>query len=211
MDVTTCDQQGDIMIDAIGRDLNGQLVFLSIYGRDGSVQQLLSRMQLSQHADRVTKVTTTFPGRPSKFEALVGDPRRLQKVTCRLPKQCLFGPLVHGWIFDPELTTPDRVNGRGWLTFDAGHSPQMRKGATWSLVKHLSPIPLLDEWKDFVLTALRETMVDEEAGHRCLSPTPSIGPIELSLIQLPSSFEALISESIRNGKLFVPTAAAETA
>lgn len=87
----------------------------------------------------------------------------------------------------------------------------MRKGATWSLVKHLSPIPLLDEWKDFVLTALRETMVDEEAGHRCLSPTPSIGPIELSLIQLPSSFEALISESIRNGKLFVPTAAAETA
>lgn len=83
----------------------------------------------------------------------------------------------------------------------------MRESATWSLVKHLSPIPLLDDWKDFVLATLRETLVDEESGHRCLSPTPSIGPIDLSLIQLPSSFEALISESIRNGNLCIPMAA----
>ncbi len=211
MDVTICDQQGDIMIDAMARDLNGQMVFLSLYGRDGSVQQLISRMQLSHHADSVSKVSVSPAGRSGKFEALVGDPRRLQKVTGRLPKNCLFGPLVHAWIFDPELTTPDRVNGRGWLTFDEGHSLQMRESATWSLIKHLAPLPLLDDWKGFVLDTLRQMHKDEESGHRCLSQVPSIGPIGLSLVQLPTSFESLISDAIRAGQLCLPRAAAAAA
>lgn len=207
MEITPCDEQSDIMVDALGRDLNGQLVFLSLYGRDGSVQQFMSRMQLVQHADSVQKISLSLAGRGNRFEALVGDPRRLQKVTCRLPKQCLFGPLVHAWIFDPALTTPDRVNGRGWLTFDAGHAPAARDQAAWALIKQLSTVPLLDDWKDAILALLKQLKSGGDESPRCLSSAPTIGPIDLMVVQLPSHFESLISTSLREGVLTAPAAA----
>lgn len=208
MEINPCDQQGDIMIDAMARDLNGQLLFLSVYGRDGSVQQFMSRLQLSQHQDGIQKLSVQSPNRRGEFQAVVGDPRRFKKATTKLPKACLFGPLVNAWFFDPALIEPDRVNGKGWLMFDLGQTEQKRELALWAMVKFLSPLPLLDEWREPLMATLKSMVFNLDEGHACIAASPGVGPLDFVFVQLPTNFEELVSSSIRSGLLQIPPIAA---
>ncbi|MFX5689053.1 hypothetical protein ABTD94_21795, partial [Acinetobacter baumannii] len=45
----------------------------------------------------------------------VGGADRLAKHSGRLPRQNLFGPLSHLWIYDKALQAPDLVNRIGWV------------------------------------------------------------------------------------------------
>ena len=84
------------------RNEAGQLLFLSVFGRDTSIQQLLASFALGAKEGGLTQFKLQRPGAGDEL-VLIGDAGRLEKLTGRLPRQNLFGNLTHAWIFDPAL------------------------------------------------------------------------------------------------------------
>ena len=207
------DEQPDVFADAIASDDNAQLLFTSVFGRDTSIQQLLARCQLPSSQGGIDKLScrldrkhehgirTTALGGEEELTVIVGDPNRLDKLTGRLPRENLFGNLVHAWIFDPVILTPDRAGRTGWdlREFRPGHiNPDADRWSLWSLVKEVSPLSLLDDWQDFMLTWLFD-----QSGIR---DARSLGRIRATKVVLPKSFEPEVSRLVREGVLALPEA-----
>lgn len=195
------DEQPDVFADAAASDDNSQLLFMSVFGRDTSIQQLLARCQLPRAQGGIDKLSFRMDGpHPTndgeQLALLVGDPNRLDKLTGRLPKENLFGNLVHAWIFDPVILEPDRGGRTGWhlREFGAGRDDAANhRSALWSLIKEVSPLPLLDHWREFMLTWLHE-----QGGIR---QAQTLGRIRATKVVLPTAFEREVSSFVRGGLL----------
>lgn len=215
-------EQSDVFVDACASDQHAQLLFLSVYGRDTSIQQLMARLHQPVNQGGVDAVTLRLPTEKSDaLKVLVGDARRLEKVTGRIPKAGLLGNLVHAWIFDPQILRIDHAARTAWL-FDrqngVAHSQSTTGGLqgpldagcrvaeacaalstaeqTWQLVKELSSVPLMEHWRDSVLQHLQ--MV------RAIGQTPAVGPVLVQRVELPESFPEWVSSGVREGALAVP-------
>lgn len=195
------DQQADVFVDALASDHRGQLLFLSVYGRDTSVQQLLARLHQREDQGGVDQLSLR-PGRdqPVALQVLVGDPSRLDKLTGRLPRTGLLGNLLHAWIFDPALLHLDPATGSGWLvepldeaTLSAARAADAMRLRAWQVVQTLSPVPLLDGWQAPVLAHL--------ADIQALRHPACVGPLSVLRIELPDQFTAWVSEQVRTGVL----------
>lgn len=200
-------EQADVFVDALAADHRDQLLFCSVYGRDTSVQQLMARLHQASREGGVESLTVdSRPGRVPPLAVRVGDPRRLDKVTGRLPRSGLLGNLVHAWIFDPALLAVDHAGRSAWVmehqlagasvlapTGPAPTVPPAIQAQVWQLVLELSPVPLLPAWEDTVLDHL---------GRNGAFQSPScIGPLDLLRIGLPESFPDWVSDGVRHGRL----------
>ena len=191
----------DIFVDACVRAPTGELAFLSAYGRDGSLQQLYAALHLGIQEGGVRQITLLDPATRQTLAAVpVGDPKRFDKFSGRLPKDNLFGALVHTWIFDEVLLKPSRATGTAWLLLDR-HSQSGEAASvaelTWSLVTQLSPVPLLPHWRDRMLSALGDELVTD------LSQTTSapVGRLLALVTSLPEAFQQTLSTLVRSGDL----------
>lgn len=191
----------DIFVDACVRAPDGELAFISVFGRDGAVQQLYASLHLGIQEGGIRQITLLDPDTGQTLAAVpVGDPRRLDKYSGRLPKDNLFGNLVHTWIYDEALLNPSKATGSAWLLIDRetqAHDLGSLEARTWSLIEQLSPLPLLPHWRALVLGTLGERLVNN------LDQTPHapIGRIHASWIVLPDSFAEAISGFVHNGSL----------
>lgn len=191
----------DLYADACVRNEAGQLLFLSVFGRDTSVQQLLASFTLGAKDGGLTQCKLEAPGVADQL-VLIGDAGRLEKLTGRLPRQNLFGNLTHAWIFDPALVVPDRANRIVWRVFGEPrdlHAPAQHERFTaelWATFKQLMPVPLLDHWREPVLRAAAEyvTWLEELSA-------PPVGPVSGYTLRLPEAFLATLSALVREGDL----------
>ena len=191
----------DIFVDACVRAPDGELVFISVFGRDGAVQQLYASLHLGIQEGGIRQLTLLDPGNSQPVATVpVGDPRRLDKYSGRLPKDNLFGNLVHTWIYDESLVTPSRAAGSAWLLVDREtqvHDDESLQASVWSLIEQLSPIPLLPHWRTPVLDALGNQLV----AHLGDAPYAPVGRIHASRVALPDAFAKAISEFVSSGAL----------
>lgn len=198
------EEQSDVFVDACASDHRAHLLFLSVYGRDTSIQQLLARLHQRAAQGGVEQLTVRAGGaRGHQLRVLVGDPSRLDKVTGRLPKTGLLGNLVHAWIFDPELLKVDVATGSGWIADqvqasedDQAVTARARRAAreaeqVWRLVKELSPVPLLEHW---ALTSL--AYIESSGG---LVRPPCVGSVAVTRVELPEAFDVWVSDRVRDG------------
>ncbi|WP_126227728.1 hypothetical protein [Burkholderia ambifaria] len=191
----------DIFVDACVRAPDGELAFISVFGRDGAVQQLYASLHLGIQEGGIRQITLLDPETSQTLATVpVGDPRRLDKYSGRLPKDNLFGNLVHTWIYDESLLTPSKSTGSAWLLVDRetqAHDLESLEDRAWSLIEQLSTLPLLPHWRAMVLGMLGEHLVNS------LDQTPHapIGRIHASRIALPDSFSEAISGFVRDGSL----------
>jgi hypothetical protein len=195
----TLSEQADVFADAAASDHTGQLLFLSVFGRDTSIQQLIARIHQPSSAGGIDQVSLHEPGRavvPAVLKMLVGDPARLTKLTGRMPRNVLLGNLVHAWLFDPDLVQPNLGTRSGWVFDTTAHAVDL-PGWRWRLVKQLSPLPLLDTWCEPVLARLRT------AG--ALHSPPRLG-VHAERVALPEDFVVWASQAVREGALEVPGA-----
>ena len=190
----------DLYADACVRDESGQLMFLSLYGRDTAIQQLLAAFTL--------KVTegglNAFHLEDADGQAqvvFVGSADRLEKFTGKLPHDNLFGNLAHVWLYDPALIRPDRSNRVAWVLVDGVSDESYRLDAiwdrAWGLYKLLSPVPLLDAWKEAVLSRTGGdvvTLMGETAY-------PPLGRVGAARVSLPDNFPVAISGMVKAGEL----------
>ncbi|WP_395065445.1 hypothetical protein [Paraburkholderia silvatlantica] len=191
----------DIFIDACVRAPDGELVFLSVFGRDGAVQQLYASLHLGIQEGGIRQITPLDPDTGRTLAAIpVGDPRRLEKYSGRLPRDNLFGNLVHTWIYDESLLNPSKATGSAWLLIDRktqAHDVESLEARTWSLIEQLSPLPLLPHWRTLVLGMLGDQLVSN-LDH---TPHAPIGRIHASRIALTDSFSEAISGFVSSGSL----------
>jgi hypothetical protein len=192
------EQQFDVFVDAMAADPHGHLLFLSVFGRDTSVQQLMARMHQRANQGGVDDLTALHPvSRQAALRVLVGDPNRLDKLTGRMPRTPLLGNLVHAWIFDPAVLSLDMSTGAAWLiepmaTDDAQHRTQQAL-QVWRLVRELSPVPLLAHWMLPVLSYLQ--------SQQALKRPPCVGRIDAVRLELPPNFMAWVSDCVSTGLL----------
>jgi hypothetical protein len=193
----------DLYADACVRDESGELMFLSLYGRDTAIQQLLAAFTLKANSgglDHFRLLSVGDDGVQSIEKIQVGNPDRLTKYSGRLPKENLFGNLIHTWIYDTALLKPDRPNRTAWLMLDEPFTPKARPRllqGIWSLYKQLSPVPLLDSWKEVVIRATQAECVSFMEG----SNYPPIGKVASAKVFLPDSFAEDISRMVQAGMI----------
>jgi hypothetical protein len=198
----------DLYADACVRDESGQLMFLSLYGRDTAIQQLLAAFTLKVTEGGLSAFHLQDPDGQAHV-VYVGNAERLEKFTGKLPRDNLFGNLAHVWLYDLALIRPDRSNRVAWVLVDsvqhASNALEVIWDRAWDLYKLLSPVPLLDTWQHAVLsrtggdvvTLLRETAY------------PPLGRIDAARISLPESFPETVSGMVKVGELTLVNQALE--
>ena len=205
----------EVWADACLRDSEGRFMFLSLYGRDGSLMQLMAAMDLGP-AERGVQRFHLVGADGTRHLVDVGSASRLAKQSGRLPRQNLFGPLNHLWLFDKSLQTPDRANRIGWaLHYDAG-VPAGRAGPAegtsamaslmdrvWQLVTTLSPVALQDHWREHILSWCADKGATQ-LMHSSLYP--ALGPVQAMRVSLTDHFPAFISQAVRERRLELASA-----
>lgn len=184
----------DLFVDACVRDANGDLMLLSAYGRDGSLQQLLAALHLGVHEGGLRGFTLLGERHP--ITVSIGDPKRLTKYSGRLPKENLFGNLVHVWIYDPAILKPSRAARTGWILRQADDMASDHREHVWTLYRQLATVPLLPHWRDVVLDATRDSVTDLRD-----TPFAPCGRLSALKLTLAEDLAQLVSSLVKAGRL----------
>ncbi|HAT6805169.1 TPA: hypothetical protein JAN03_24555 [Citrobacter freundii] len=179
-----------IMADAYVCDERRSLIFLSLWGRDTAIQELLARLTL-KNEDALTQFTLTDTAL-NEHILFPGNTDLLNKRASRHTRT-RFGTLVHCWLFDKRCLVPDQANGQAFLLLSCD-DPHWRD-RIWSLLQETTTLPLLAHWQDTVLDLLQDTQM--------LIPLPDgYGPLAgwQLLLDTPRLTE-LLSTAIRCGGL----------
>ncbi len=178
----------DVYSDAYLADDSGSLLFLSVWGRDTALQELLARLQLPRSENGIREFTLAS----GEFKKLVRVPNvdELDKATLGVGFT-IFGPLTQLWIYDKLALDPDPVNHRA-LMLHGVEKPM----DPWPLVKTVCPLPLLDEWRECFLSRCRQ--------RQWIRPLENGVGIAGTLIELDEDLEPMITEMIQRGELSLP-------
>ncbi|BDR09202.1 hypothetical protein CTR2_R25400 [Comamonas thiooxydans] len=181
----------DLWADACLRNDEGELMFLSFYGRDASAMQFIAAMELGRTEHGITDFTLVSP-EGTRNHVQVGSAERLGKFTGRLPRQNLFGSLNHLFVYDKRLQEIDKPNRIGWIVsnVDAGIEEKV-----WALVKTLAPIALLDHWQAPLIAWCGEKGAVHELGGGLY---PRIGNLRAMRVSISDHFIRHVSEGVRN-------------
>jgi hypothetical protein len=186
----------------------GALLFGSFWGRDTAVQELLARLSLASSEGGLTAVTLADVDAPERADGQlrirIDDPGQLAKLTGRMPAANLFGAVAQVWLYVPLAAAPDYAGRRALrllladpdLPDVAQRTAAFQSEAAWALFKSVSPVPLLDDW--------REVMIQTGVAQACLKFHPGLGIHALEIDLSASDFEAVISDLIRGGQLRLP-------
>lgn len=206
-------QVSDVHVDACVRNEAGQLMFLSAFGRDTAIKELMARMELGtgdNHSLSELTLKGTCDHAGESHAVMVGDPKRLDKHTGRLPKRKLFGNMTHVWIYDPAIREPDKGSRTAWLIdrVVSGETETFNldiRERIWATIGQLASIPLLPHWRDTVLQAVWRDMVFEmgkttsdEYNPRFSKP---LGGMQAFRIALTEEFPNVVSSLIKSGQL----------
>lgn len=193
----------DVWADACLRDTEGRFLFLSLYGRDGALMQFMSALYLgSKSAQGITRfhLVQQRDGYKQRHLVEVGGADRLDKHSGRMPKGNIFGPISQMWLFDKSLQKPDRENRIGWALQHSGESDaaQALQERIWAMVKHLSPVALLEHWREPVLAWCLEKGAVQPMESAMY---PALGSVQGARVSLTDNFTQFISDSVRQGVL----------
>lgn len=189
----------DLFVDACVRDESNNLMFLSVYGRDTAIHQLLAAFQLGRSDGGLETIRLKDESTGEIHPVSVSKPGRLTKHTGRLPRN-LFGNLIHVWIYDPVMLQPDKASRTAWVVMDepfTGESRDRLLGLIWSAYKALSPLPLLDSWSEIVLRATEGSCVTFMQG----ASFPTLGNVTAVRVTIPESFTEDISTMVKEGMI----------
>lgn len=199
----------DLYADAcIRHPGTGELLLLSLYGRDGAMLQFFAAFSLPPDRGGLREFTL-IDEQGGSHSVQTANHDRLDKLTGKLPRGNLFGNLAHAWLFDRDVQRPDRANRLAWglyprLDLQGNAVDELTiKDQLWQQVQDLSPVPLASTWRDQVLT-----MATEGGFVRWLDEPdamfPPLGSLLACRIELDDRFIEAISAAVKRGDLALP-------
>lgn len=188
------DEFPGLFADACIRDLNGAVIFLSVFGRDTGLRQMTSAFHLGAARDGVDEINLTSVSTLEKCNARIGDASVLEFHTGRLQTE-LFGDIVHGWIYNPMLEKPDFKSRLGWIIQPNMSEDQLAK-RIWEFYKALSPLPLMDHWKESVLLSTKDYVTNlSDCDY------PPIGKLQAIRVHLGLDFNQRLSSLVKSHEI----------
>lgn len=189
----------DLWADACLRDSEGQLMFLSVYGRDGSLMQMLAAIDLGRSAEKGVDSLHLVDQAGSRHLVFMGDAKRLAKHSTKLPKENLFGQLNQSWLYDKRLQQLDRANRIGYVLVQEGadEGAEDWRARAWQLVRTLSPVALLDGWREGILAWCEQKAALTPVGS---AQYPALGPVAAWRVSLSKFFTDFVSDEVRQGR-----------
>ena len=175
--------------------LHDRLMFASLYGRDANVLSLLARLNKGSQEPLGFRLPEDRLYYPTYSTARHFS--NLHKRTTRLHTR-QYGVLLHTFLYCGELTEPDRDNRSAWVVSD-NLSADMQP-LVWACLNRLSDIPLDDAWAGFVTARLKEVGSLQHFYPGICSAGSLIG-IKACHINLPSDFDTMLSDWLKNGSL----------
>ena len=170
----TLDECQDLYADAFCIGRHRECLFLSLWGRDTALQELLARLTLPTADNGLDTLHLCQGG--TRHAMCFADMDRYSRRSARM-RQTRFGTLVHVWLFDQRCITPDRANLHSIALLDDEEGACPVDDQLWPRVRELCPLPLLDHWRAPVMTLLH-------AQHAVLPAPFSQGPIQAWEISL---------------------------
>lgn len=156
------DQLPDLFVDACIVD-GANLVFISIWGRDTAIQELLGRATLQNHERSLDFITLKSNDVHGSFDVALTRVDDLIKKSARVQSHT-FGQLTNLWIYSRQCVEPDRAHRKSYVIRESGQMDSL-----WGSVVDLCPYPLLDTWKDPVMEILTKneliTSLTTVVGH----------------------------------------------
>ena len=127
----------------------GELLFLSVWGRDTPIQELLGRLSVSDQSSKLSSLTLVSSDQTQKIS--IPNTKILDKHQCRLVSD-IYQNLTQVWIYDRRVIEPDIQNRKLTKLF----APWQDEPDPWPLIKAVSSTPLLDEWRDDIVRVFFE-------------------------------------------------------
>jgi hypothetical protein len=128
------------------------------------------------------------------------------KLSGRLPRKNVFGPLSQTWIYDRDFSAPDRANRIGWVLHRAAEdeSPEQTRqallGRAWDMTGRLSPVALLDVWR----SPIQEWCLEKRAYEPLEDPLyPPLGGLRAMRVSITDHFLRFVSQGVREHELTV--------
>jgi len=160
----------DLIVDACVVDKQTHdLIFISVWGRDTAVQQLLARLTLDSTAAESLKSGIGLKVGHDTRLVFFHDTDKLEKRTSREYPGTLFGSLLNLWLFHPLCTVPDASQHSAYVLLQnpkaqnaepalngEGDLPQATRARLASALLNLAPFPILPEWADVALNEVQK-------------------------------------------------------
>lgn len=141
-----------LFADALLTDERGSLLFISLWGRDTAVQELLARMTLGNDEGGIRTLHVNAEDGPLAVH--LDRMPCMDKHTGRMPPRNLFGDLIQLWVYDKLAIEPDRANRRALMLHRPDDPDAVLQERLWNLVREVCHLPLLAEWREPVLAML---------------------------------------------------------
>jgi hypothetical protein len=141
-----------LFADALLTDERGSLLFVSLWGRDTAVQELLARMTLANEEGGIRTLHINAEDGPQVVH--LDRMPCMDKQSGRMPPRNLFGDLIQLWVYDKLAIEPDRANRRALMLHRPDDPDEVLQERLWNLVREVCHLPLLAEWREPVLAML---------------------------------------------------------
>lgn len=184
----------DLYADACCVSSDGDCLFLSLWGRDTAIQELLARLTLPPAQNGLDALHIMEGG--NQHRVRFRDMDNYEKRTTRAFQKTRFGSLVQVWLFDQRCVSPDRANLEAVMLIERETSESI-ENRLWQRINDLCPLPLLDHWQVQVMAWLHQQNAIVPAQN-------SLGRLNAWEIKLDQNAMAMcISEMIRTGHLTI--------
>jgi len=134
-----------IYTDAALTDDFGNLLFISVWGRDIAMQEFLGRMSLPKSENGIQRFNII--GETQTKIVIIPNVDDLDKTAYKVSKPTIYGELTQMWIYNKIAVSPDFTTHRALMLYSSeNHKPDL-----WPLIKSVCHLPLLDSWKEIFI------------------------------------------------------------
>ena len=142
-----------VFVEAFLLDASNEIAFISLIGKDTALQEFRARWSLPASQGGLTdfQVETN----DSTIRLFLGEIKKMQTLSGRLSTH-LFGDLIQLWLFKELSQTPDYANRQAIQLYRPDDDADAIQDNLWTLIKDLSHLPLLDEWRTVIVDLLIE-------------------------------------------------------
>ncbi|PSU45733.1 hypothetical protein C9J12_21050 [Photobacterium frigidiphilum] len=177
-----------LYIDAFVVDDHDEVIFLSLWGRDGDMQHFFAALTLPITQGGFREKAVTLPNGTTQLLSF-NRIKDLKKLTTRLPKYTQVGEWVQTWLTLPALMKTQYGSQDAWLL----SQQPLHWDDLWPVVKHLCHLPLLDTWKSPLAFMLGKAPF--------ITSLNAWGIHAYRLSYEPEDIESLISDAVKHHTL----------
>ncbi len=180
-----------VFSEAFLLDDHSETVFISFIGKDTAIQAFRASWSIPASQGGLTDfLVETQQGTPRIH---LGNPENMEFQSGRINTN-LFGELVQVWVFKHLAQKPDYANRKAIQLYRLDEDKAATQDNLWALVKDLSHLPLLDEWRPVIVDLLfQKDWIKHWQG---------VGGIAAHYIHLPEEvMDALLQANIQSGAL----------